>query len=116
VSLDTRLNDIHAKQKELSVMQEQLLTRLESGNGGGGSGGTGLKDRISRLESQFDKLRDDNVTLRDRIGSQSERLTQLIEKVSHLPSKGYIDARLLGLLVLIAAFITFGEKLQALVR
>lgn len=114
MTIDERLAQIVNTQGELRDMQAQLSNALKGGDGGGNSGG--MDERLNRLEGNFDKLREDNSQLRDRIASVSERVATLSEKVSHLPSKGWIDARLLGLLALIAAIVTFGEKLQSLVK
>ena len=76
--------------------------------GGASGGGGGMDERLSRLESQFDTLRDDNTRIR-------EQLATLTERVAHLPSKGFIVNALLLSLAVVAGLITFGGRLQALV-
>ena len=51
----------------------------------------------------------------DDIAEVRVSLATLIERVSHLPSKGYIDARLIGMLAAIAALTLFADKIKALI-
>ncbi|AKM09851.1 hypothetical protein AB433_07430 [Croceicoccus naphthovorans] len=75
---------------------------------GGGGDGTfdGMDHRVSRLEHRLDKLG-------DGLGEVEVKLATLNEKVSHLPSKSYIDTRLLIMLAVIAALVAFADKIQA---
>jgi len=98
---------IRALQLKVEELESSMYDNLRPGGGGGTSGG--METRVARLENQVDRLS-------DRVGEVAERLATLNERVGHLPSKSYIDTRLLALLALIAALITFGEKLQALIR
>lgn len=109
MSVDRRMAEINEALAEARAIQAEAR---KSGNGGGTS--DGMEQRVSRLEGQFDDIRKDNALLRDRIAETSKEVGELKRDVAHLPSKGYIDARLFGLLLLIAALITFGEKLRAL--
>lgn len=77
--------------------------QLQTGGGDGTSGG--MEARINRLEQRIDKLSDD-------AGEAAKNLATLTERISHLPSKDYIDKRLIGLLSVIAALILFGEKIK----
>jgi hypothetical protein len=76
--------------------------------GGGDGGGDEMEARMQRLEGRVDKLVDD-------VGEVKVGLGTLTERVRHLPSKGYIDSRILGMLAIIAALVLFSEKIQALV-
>ncbi|QQN73154.1 hypothetical protein [Croceicoccus sp. YJ47] len=103
MSLDNRLAEIHSTQAELQRMQEQIL------NGGNGSnGGSGMEIRVARLESQLDKVGEQMTGVR-------VNLATLTERVGHLPSKGFIVTANLTAIALIAALLTFGDKICALV-
>ena len=108
MSLDNRLLEINARQRELDAMLAETKAMRYSNDGSGG-GGSAVDARLTRLEGQYDKLRDDNVAIR-------ESLATLNERVAHLPSKEFIVKVVGGALAIIAALATFAEKLQALVR
>lgn len=91
------------KEENGRLMKENQA--LKSG-GGDGTSGT-MEARVSRLEQRADKLADDVANIRSDLAT-------LTERVSHLPSKGYIDARLLAMLTVIAALILFADKIKAL--
>ncbi|MDR7101492.1 hypothetical protein [Croceicoccus sp. BE223] len=76
---------------------------------GGGTEPPDMESRVNRLEDRLDKLI-------DRVGSVEVSVATLSERVSHLPSKTYIDTRLAGMLAVIAALIAFGDKIQAFVN
>ena len=101
--------------QKLNSEQAAELRRLKSGDGGGTFGGgmdawqTGVENRLSSLDTRLGGIE-------TRLGSVESKLATIEERVLHLPTKEYFGARLLGMLVLIAALITFGEKLQSLVR
>lgn len=44
-----------------------------------------------------------------------ERLTRLDERVGHLPRKGYIDTRIIMLLAVMAALVTFQQQIQTFI-
>ena len=102
MSLDNRLNLLQEIQSRIEVAQQELRH-----GGGDGSGGNGLENRLSRLESQYDKLRDDNTAIR-------EQLARLNERVAHLPSKEFMVKAALGIVAGVGTLITFGERLQGL--
>ena len=75
-----------------------------------------MDQRLDRLEARFDKLDDRFVTFSDRVGGVEREVAVLAERVSHLPGKGYIVSTALLIIAAVTAVITFGEKLQQLVR
>lgn len=111
MTVDYRLNQIVALQAELREIQDRL--RGNSSDGGGG----GMNDqRLTRLENQFDRLRDDNASLREGLTNVRVDVATLAERVAHLPSKDFIAKASLGIVAAITAVITFADKLQALVK
>ena len=80
---------------------------LKNGDGGGNSGD--MERRLALVEDSVKELRRD-------VGDIKVDLATLKERVAHLPGKGFIVSVSLTSLVLIAAFITFADKIQALVR
>ena len=76
---------------------------------GGGGGGTMdvMEARVKRLEDKFDRID-------DRLGQARTDLAVLTERVSHLPSKGFIVGAVLSSLAVIAALILFQDKLTQL--
>lgn len=108
MGLETRLLEINNRQEELKAMLADA-ERMGYKGGHGGGGGSAVDARLTRLEGQYDKLRDDNVAIR-------ESLATLNERVAHLPSKEFIVKVVGGALAIIAGLATFAEKLQALVR
>lgn len=101
MTVDQRLNQIQAAQQELRELAETLAKR--------GGGGGGHLDRISRLEARVDRMSEE-------LAGTRVNLATLTERVAHLPSKGFIVAALLSTLAVVAALITFGEKLHNLVN
>lgn len=80
-------------------------THLTSGPGGPSDGD--MKARVARLEDKVDRLD-------DRVRGGENQLATLIERVSHLPTKGFIVSALLIGLAVIAGFIGFTDNIQAL--
>jgi len=93
-----------------------------SGHGGNGDGGTsGMELRIGSLETHVDYLKRDvadikaaSEIIRDDVTSARIQLGQLVERVSHLPSKGFIITGVMGALVMLAALIAFQQQIQKL--
>jgi hypothetical protein len=63
--------------------------------------------RIERLEGKVDKLD-------DRFRGVEITLATLTERVSHLPSKGFIVSALITSLVVVAGLIVFADSVKAL--
>lgn len=83
----------------------------------GGDGG-GMESRVAVLEAHMEHVRSDLA----KLSGVPADLAALKEKVEHLPTKddlhklsGSFTAKLVGLLVAIAALIAFADKIQALV-
>lgn len=80
---------------------------LKTGGGGGNSGD--MERRLALVEDAVKELRRD-------VGDIKVDMATLKERVAHLPGKGFIVSVSLTILVILAAFITFADKIQALVR
>ncbi len=76
--------------------------------GGPPSGGDGMDVRISKLEGQFDKLN-------DKVDQLRIDTAVLKEKVSNLPSKGFIVTATIMALALFSALMLFKEKIAAFI-
>lgn len=81
-------------------------------NGGGGGNSPDMEPRVKALETHMEYVRRDL----ERLSSVPADLATVKERVSHLPTKEYLVRLIVGALALIAALVTFGEKLQSLVR
>lgn len=95
--------------------------------GGGGYGGNGregnggMELRVGTLETHVDYLKRDvadikgvSEVIRNDVTAARVQLGQLVERVSHLPSKGFIIIAVMGALTVFAALITFQQELQKL--
>lgn len=81
MAIDERLNEIRVIQGELQQMQQEWR---RTGGGSNGGGVDGMIDRrVTRLEDQYDKLREDSTKIQTQLAT-------LTERVAHLPGKGYI--------------------------
>lgn len=71
---------------------------------GNGDGGDDMEARIARLEAKMDKVD-------DSLGQVDKGLAVLTERVSHLPSKGFIVGATITALVALAAVTAFLERI-----
>jgi hypothetical protein len=99
---------------------------IKQSGGGGHSGGGGFDDmepRISALETHVEYIRRDafeiksvNESIRSDITDARVKLSQLGERISHLPTKGFIVTALFTALAIISALITFHQQIQRLLH
>lgn len=75
-------------------------------SGGGGGTFDDMEQRVAKLEQGYDKLRDD-------IGGLRTDLAVLTERVSHLPTKGFIITAASAALAFGGALILFQDRLVA---
>lgn len=102
-------NVTDALMKKLDALSQRAEATPEialKGSGGGGNNG-GMEARIAKLEGQFEKLNEKVDQL--RIDS-----AVLKEKVSNLPSKGFIVTATVTALAFFAALMLFKEKIVLL--
>lgn len=94
-----------------------------TGAGGGHGGGGGVFDepRIAALETHVDYLKRDvsdiknsSEAIRNDVTAARIQLGELVERVSHLPSKGFIIKAVMVALSVMAALITFQQQIQKL--
>ncbi|OBX20295.1 hypothetical protein A9995_00755 [Erythrobacter sp. QSSC1-22B] len=103
------------KDNEIAIVRrlKEESEQLNAENKGlkkGGDGGTfdGMEARVNRLETRLDKTN-------DTLGDVRVDLSTLVERVAHLPSKGFIVTAL-GTGVLILGGITLAaERLKGLI-
>jgi uncharacterized coiled-coil protein SlyX len=114
---------------------------LQAGGGGGTS--DGMDARVARMEAHVETLRSESAatrtdiadmrvslaTLTERVGASAEgvatltirggtsdeRIAILMERVAHLPTKGFVISANMTGIGLLSALILFAEKLKALV-
>ncbi|WP_155737559.1 hypothetical protein [Agrobacterium tumefaciens] len=85
-----------------------IITREPYDGGDEPPGGDKLEARVTKLESQFEKLNDKVDQL--RIDSAVMK-----EKISNLPSKGFIVTATISALAFFSALMVFREKIVALI-
>lgn len=78
---------------------------FKSGDGGGMDGD--MEARVTKLEGQFDKLN-------DKVDGLRIDVAVLNERVSNLPSKGFIVTATVGALALFSAIVLLQERIAAL--
>jgi hypothetical protein len=95
--------------------------RLKSGGGGGTS--DGIEPRVAKLEASVEHIQKDIAEIkidmrefRTGIGALNVSTGTLTERVSHLPSKGFVVVALLAALAVIAALIAFQGSIQNLFK
>jgi hypothetical protein len=100
--------------------KENLENTPKTPYGGGNGGGSEMEKRIAVLEAHMEHASSDIAGVKDSLGSVDVRmrsvettLATISERVSHLPSKGFIVVSTLGALAFIAALIGFSEQVQA---
>ncbi|WP_374412691.1 hypothetical protein [Novosphingobium colocasiae] len=104
------ISDHDAASNVHRIHQDRIeIVRRDLKGPGGGDTSDGMEARVAKLEDKVDKLT-------DRIGGVEVNLATLTERIAHLPSKSYIDGRLLVLLTVVAALIAFSEKIHAFLR
>jgi hypothetical protein len=70
---------------------------------------TTVETRLTSLDGRLGRIE-------DRLETAGKEVATLTERVAHLPSKGYIGASLVALLIAFAALTAFADKIQALVN
>lgn len=94
---------------ELSALRAKVREYEEAGLKGGDGGGTsgGMEERVRRLETAVDSLKDRVTDLRVDIAA-------LKVKVEHLPTKGFIVAAAITMVTGIAGLLVLLQKLGVL--
>ena len=92
-----------------------------SGSGGGGDGVNDVEPRIVALETHIDYFKRDisdikiaSEAIRNDVTTARVQLGQLVERISHLPSKGFIITAVTGALAVLAALIAYQQQIQRL--
>jgi len=76
----------------------------------------GLQTDIKLNTQGFSDLKERFVDLSGKMSSVPADISAMKRDIAHLPSKEYLIKVAAGMLGLIAALITFGDKLQAIVK
>ena len=84
-------------------------------DGGDGTSG-GMEGRVAKLEALTDVVRADVASLKVDTRDVRERLVRLEERVSHLPTKGFIITTTTTIFALLTGIVLFQGKLQGLLR
>ncbi len=85
---------------------------LKTGGGGGTSGG--MESRVAKLEAHVETLRSDVSAIKKDVGDIRVGLATLIERVAHLPGKGFVITATTTTIALLTAVIVFGDKIRSL--
>lgn len=102
-SVDDRLNRIVQKEQDLQARERELMER----SGGGGGGGKDPGDqRISRLETQFDKLAEKLDKQVDAISTVKTELAAIKTKLDFMPTRFEFYT---GLVALLGALVTLNR-------
>jgi hypothetical protein len=80
--------------------------------GGGGDNSGDMEARIAKLEAHVEHI----LSAVSKLEDLPTKVAVLEERVSHLPTKGWMMTALLGGLTVIAALIAFSEKIHALIH
>lgn len=70
-----------------------------------------MEARVAKLEAHVEHIRSEL----DKLGGLPVQAAKLEERVTHLPTKGWMVGALLTALAVIAALVTFSEKIRDLV-
>lgn len=104
-----------SKQEHWAQMQasssNDSTRALKSGGGDGTSGD--MEARVAKLEATTEHIQRDLADVKTDVRDTRDRLGKLEVKVDHLPTKGWVDARIVFLLVAIGAVVTFQGHIQA---
>jgi hypothetical protein len=104
-------------QRQNLELREELL-QFKSGGGGGGDGVV-MEQRVARLEENIVHIRSDVGEIKGSLGTVNSQVTEariniatLIERVAHLPTKGFIVNAVLTALAVAAALVLFQGNIQ----
>lgn len=105
MTVDRRVSQLLTAQQELRAMHDELR---HFGGGFGSGGSPPMEERVTRLEGRIDKVVDE-------LGDVKVNIATLSERVSHLPSKGYINTTIIGALAAVAALVGFADQIRAFI-
>ena len=83
---------------------------LKHGGGGGTSGG--MEARLAKLEAHMEHVLADVSALKADVGKLKTDMATLVERVSHLPTKGFIVSATLTTLAMLTALTAFAPVIQ----
>lgn len=92
-------------EREQAEREKVNVDRLKSGDGGGTF--DDMEDRVRRLETRLDKFADDVTDIK-------VNLATLIERVSHLPGKGFIVSAVVTAITIIGGIVLMADRLKNL--
>jgi len=94
---------------------------MQSGGGGGNGSSGAMEARVARLEADVEHIKTDIGDIKSEIQSLSVQTTEvriniatLTERITHLPTKGFIVKTVLVALAVIAALFVFQSNIQKL--
>lgn len=81
-------------------------------SGGPGDFNGGMEARIAALEAHMEHVRSDLSTLKSDVGTLKTDMATMTERVSHLPTKGFIVTATLTTLAVLGALSLYGPNLR----
>lgn len=101
--------------RKLRAENEMLArenTALKNSNGGNNSGG--MQGRVAKLEAHVETLRSDVASIKKDVGDMRVSIATLVERVAHLPGKGFVITATTTTIALLTGVVVFGEKIRTL--
>ncbi|WP_374282848.1 hypothetical protein [Novosphingobium sp.] len=108
------IDDLAAVRK-LKAENEALMREnetLKNGSGGGTSGG--MEGRVAKLEALVETLRSDVTSIKKDVGDMRVSIATLVERVAHLPGKGFVITATTTTIAMLTGVVVFGEKIRSL--
>jgi hypothetical protein len=119
----TETPDLTLLRKQISEFEQKIasLSRLQSGGGGGTSGG--MEPRVAKLEASVENIQRDIADIktdvrefRNGIGGLNVSVATMTERVSHLPTKDFIVKTVIAVLAVVAALVVFQGNIQTFLK
>lgn len=101
---------------------DELIKRLQSLQppppilppAGGGGTSDDMEGRVAKLEAHMEVVRADMGAVKKDVGDIRVNVATLMERIAHLPSKGFVVTATSTTIALLAAVSIFGDRIKAL--
>lgn len=82
-------------------------------SGGGGTSG-GMEGRVAKLEAHVETLRTDVGMVRKDVGDIRVHIATMLERLAHVPSRGFVVTATTTSIGLLTAVIVFGDRIRTI--